>query len=367
MSRLGGSLTGCRIHSAYSVEVLEKLPQVTIVHHIEPDGTVWASYKRRVLRKTKNNWRPVSKFPFSAPRDFFGFSRPTARVMRADKCNLYVNNAGFILGIRGGRVYAFRKDLRPYPLFQIQGDCVLHRGICEDRNGWSYFGEYFMNPDRDPVRIWRVSTELDSWEIAHEFNAGSIRHIHGVYKDTFDRETMWVTVGDYAGECYFFKTVDGFHSMERYGDGTQIWRAVNLFFTPDYVCWLTDSHLDQNYACRMDRSTGQLQLGQKIDCSTWYGATTHEGLHIAFTTVEHGPAILRQESSLLISSDAFHWKEIYNFQKDFYRPIKLFKSGVICCPSGILSAKNFYISGEGLVGLDGCSLCLRIEPKANNI
>jgi hypothetical protein len=247
------------------------------------------------------------------------------------------------------------------PLFEIQGDCVLHRGICEDSSGWAHFGEYFMNPQRVPVRIHRLSPDLDRWEVAYEFPAGRIRHVHGVYPDPYDAQALWVTVGDYAGECYLMRTRDGFETLESFGDGTQIWRAVALFFQPDHVCWLTDSHLEQNYACRMDRRTGTLERGQPVPCSAWYGAPTTERLFVAFTTVEPGPAIQRSESSVLVSRDGFRWEEVRTYRKDFYRPMRVFKYGVISCPSGELSASDFWISGEGLVGIDGASqrLCIR--------
>jgi len=198
-------------------------------------------------------------------------------------------------------------------------------------------------------------------EVAHEFPSQSIRHVHGIYRDPYDPEALWITVGDYEGECYILRTQDRFKSIERYGDGTQVWRAVSLFFTEDHVTWLTDSHLETNRACRMNRRDGRLQVGQQLDCSGWYGTTTVEGLHVAFTTVERGPAILRNESSVLVSEDAFQWTEIMSFKKDPWRPVRLFKYGVIICPSGVVSASDFYVSGEGLVGLDGISLRLAID------
>ena len=82
---------------------------------------------------------------------------------------------------------------------------------------------------------------------------------------------------------------------------------------------------------------------------------------MAFTTVERGPAILSQASSVLVSEDAFHWEKVFSFQKDFYKPLQLFKYGVIACPSCEMSIHDLYLSGECLVGLDGCSLKVSIE------
>lgn len=342
----------------YTFKIIERYPKVTIIHHREGNGSLWATCKRRILKKSGERWENVAEFPRCFPRDLFSFSRPAARAARADKCNLYVNKQGNVIGIRGGSVYAI-KEKQALFLFNINGDCVLHRSICEDEKGNIYFGEYFMNPERRPVRIWRVAPDLSAWEPACRLPG--VRHVHGIYPDPFDAGVLWAAVGDFAGECFLLRTRDGFNHFEKFGDGSQTWRAVNLFFTRDHVCWLTDSNLELNHACRMGRENHELEIGQEIDCSAWYGCTTHEGLHIAFTTVERGPAILSNESSVMVSEDAFHWEKIYGFKKDFWRPVQVFKYGVISCPSGDLSLEEMYISGEGLVGLDGVSMQVRIS------
>lgn len=338
-----------------SFSILKRYPEFTIVHHFTKDGMIWASHRNWIVGKTGETIRNVTKFPFAFPRDLVGWCRPLSRAFRADKCNLYYNSRGKLLAIRAGKVYALCDD-RLTALFSIQGDCALHGGICEDEQGFTYFGEYFMNPDRGRVRIWRLDPALEQYEPAWEFPAGTIRHVHGIFRDPYDHQALWVTAGDLKGECHLLRTRDRFKTIESYGDGNQLWRAVTLFFTPDHICWLTDSNLEQNFACRMERKTGALEIGQKIDCSGWYGSTTREGVTVAFTTVERGPGIHRRESSVLVSEDAFHWQEVYAFKKDFWRPVQIFKYGVISTPTGKMSISDFWISGEGLVCLDGTSL-----------
>jgi predicted dehydrogenase len=111
----------------------------------------------------------------------FEFTRLSARASRADKCNVFVNSKGAVLGIRDGVVYAMGAGRTLVELFRIQGDTVLHRALCEDGEGWTHLGEYFQNPHRGPVRIYRVSPDLDDWEVAQEFHAGSIRHVHALH------------------------------------------------------------------------------------------------------------------------------------------------------------------------------------------
>ncbi|HAF62665.1 MAG TPA: hypothetical protein DCK95_10120 [Anaerolineaceae bacterium] len=343
------------------LRILERYPKMTILHHVDEDQRLWGTSGREIWVRSGQSWKYCAKFPFHSPRDIFGFSRATTRAFRADKCNIYGNRFGKILGIRAGTVYQLEDSCIPKPLFTINGDCVLHGSLCEDRQGNIYFGEYFMNSARQAVRIWRVAPRMDHWEIAYAFPAAGIRHVHGIYRDPYEEETFWVTVGDFSGECYILCTRDLFKTFTRYGDGKQTWRAVRVFFTEQYVCWITDSNLEQNYACRMSRSSGALEKGMQIANSSWYGTTTTEGLHVAFTTVEKGEGITSPYSQVLVSRDAFNWQVIYQFKKDFYRPVQVFKYGVISCPSGEMSQHDLYISGEGLVGLDGKSMRIDIS------
>ena len=335
---------------------------VAILHQRQANGTLWGTTGRRILQKNPSGvWHEIGRLPFVWRRDGLAFGRLAARALRADKANVYVNTKSNVLAIRSSMVYRIRAGEAPIPLFRIQGDSVLHGGICEDPDGWVYVGEYFMNPMRSPVRIWRVDHGLENWQIAHTFPAGAIRHVHGIYRDPYDEQALWVTVGAKDGECFFFRTRDRFQSLEQFGGGGQGWRAVRLFFTPDHVCWLTDSQLEPNHSFRMERASGQVEQGATLGAPAWYGTSTTAGIHVAFTTVEPGPAVIRTSAAVLVSEDAFHWEEIHHFEKDFWRPMKVFKYGVISCPAGPMEIGELYISGEGLRDLDGSSALLEIE------
>ena len=86
-----------------------------------------------------------------------------------------------------------------------------------------------------------------------------------------------------------------------------------------------------------------------------------KAIHLAFTTIERGPAIRSDESSILVSTDAFHWEKVFAFKKDFWKPVQVFKYGVISCPSGVMSVNGLYLSGEGLIGLDGVSIKAKVK------
>jgi hypothetical protein len=86
-----------------------------------------------------------------------------------------------------------------------------------------------------------------------------------------------VTTGDEQGECHIYRTDDRFRTFERIGDGSQVWRAVRLFFTAQHVAWLMDSQDERNFACRISRSDGG-SVGQTISPDlVWHTVT--DGLY----------------------------------------------------------------------------------------
>jgi len=344
------------------VRILEQLVGIGTLQHVEGDGTAWGTHNRRILRRSSGAWRVLGEFPPTYPRDLLGWTRLGTRAARADQSNVYVNRSGTAIAIRSGVVY--RLSPSPFSLDrigQLKGDCALHGGFCEDPDGFVFFGEYFRNRERESVRVWRVRPDGRGMDVAHEFPAGSIRHVHGVFRDSFQKDTYWVATGDYAGECYLFATDASFGRLERVGEGTQRWRAVTLYFTDEYVCWITDSHIEQNYACRWRRRDGAFETGAKVDCSAWHGTTTIDGLYVACTAVEKGPGIMSDRASLLVSRDGFVWREATSFKKDRWRPYAAFKAGVISCATGANDSQSLYLSGQALSGFDGITLRVAID------
>lgn len=337
---------------------------LTIVHHQDERG-VWASRGRDVLHAPSSNgpWRRVTRFPMVTPQDLLAVHRLPRRLLRTDKCNLLPTREGLLLGVRGGVAYRIDPSTGavPVPLARIEGDCVMNRAMAEDADGNIYFGEYFMNGARIPVRVWRVDPALRSCECVYRFEEPRTRHVHAILSDPHMPDRLWITMGDFERECYVAYTDDRFGSVHFLGDGTQLWRAVGLLFTPDHVHWLTDTHIEQNRIVSLDRDTLQIAIHGERPASSWYAARTAEGFYLATTTVEPGPGIHTDRSFLLASRDAIKWTEVASFQKDRY-PMRGLGFGSLALPSGELSASGFWLTGEGLEGLDGRSVLCRLDP-----
>lgn len=337
---------------------------ISIVHHLSSRGC-FATCGRTVMRadSPESEWRPVTSFPGSWPADFVAHGRLPRRLLRSDKCNVHPTRSGALLGIRGGFTYSLDPDGRQPPrrLFAINGDCVMNRAIAEDDDGSLYFGEYFMNPQRVAARIWKLSADLAQHEVVQHVAAPRARHIHAVHRDPYLEERLWVTMGDFEGECFLGFTDDRFENVEYLGDGGQNWRTVGMLFEPDRIGWLTDTHIEQNRVVTMDRDTQQIELHGTRTASSWYAATTTDGLRLFTTTVEPGPGIQTQAVHLVGSPNSIDWQELVSFQKDRY-PMRGFGFGSLSLPSGEFSSSSFWISGEGVTGLDGCSALCAIEP-----
>jgi hypothetical protein len=335
---------------------------IVIVHHVNEKG-IWGSNGRTVLHAEGPGkpWKTIATFPLAPPRDYASIGRLARRLLRAEKCNVYPTREGKLLGIRKGWVYSLAEPggAPPRALFQINGACVMPRAIAEDPDGNLYFGEYFGNPDRGPVRIWRVDPLLESFGIAYTFPAGATRHIHAVHTEPFMPGRIWVTMGDFQDECYLAYTDDDFSTVHFLGDGSQLWRLVGVIFQEDRLCWLTDTHFEQNHIVAMDRSSTRATIHGDVDASAWYMAETTDGLYLATTTVELGAGIQTNEARVLASEDGLEWEPIIAYRKDPF-PMTGFGFGSISLPSGAFSSESFWISGEGVWGLDGraqvCSL-----------
>ena len=172
---------------------------------------------------------------------FFGQFRIFRRFLRLDMCNVFKSNNQLII-IRRGWVYNY--DLTSNKLSRVlklkQCRNILHQSMCKSSNGDLYFGEYGMNPKRNSVNIYRSKDKGKSWHVIYSFQKGSIRHVHGCYYDVFSN-SIWVLTGDLNNENIILKSDLGFKNIEIIGDGSQSFRAVNLFFTENYVHWIMDS------------------------------------------------------------------------------------------------------------------------------
>jgi hypothetical protein len=76
-----------------------------------------------------------------------------------------------------------------------------------------YVGECFMNPSRQPVRIWCAEVLLENCRVALTFDPRSTCHTHAVHGDPYVVGRLWIAMGDSEGECHLAHTDGGFSSV----------------------------------------------------------------------------------------------------------------------------------------------------------
>lgn len=334
--------------------IIEDL-KTEIVHHYD-------SNNKDIIASTGNKFfvrLNDKEFSFKVPvsNPFLLKLRLLRRLLRYDKSNAVFNwkRDGVVI-IYQGRIYFYDIEWKKLSLVDNlkQSRNALHGGIAVDFEG-IFFGEYGHNPKRKSVPIWKSIDDGRSFKIVKELDEKRIKHIHGIYKDKFS-DSLWIVTGDFDGECYLIESPDSsFQNLYWYGDGSQKWRPVSLFFTPNKIIWVMDSPIEKVYLQSFDRVTKTISQGQCFPGPVWYSKQLDASSGLLQTTVEIGKEVNSNNAKVFFSMDLVNWHEVTSFKKDWL-PMSFFKYGVISFAEGNQSIQDFVIFGEGLVNFDGVSI-----------
>lgn len=229
-----------------------------------------------------------------------------------------------------------------------------------------YFGDYFDNPGKDEVRIWRRSTEGE-WDVAYRFGKGEIDHIHAIVPDPY-RQCLWILTGDFDSGAALWQARADFTGVRPVLRGDQLYRATWLYPTPNALYYATDTQLEQNHLCRLAPSSDnvwQVERVCRLPGSSIYGAPVPGGFLLS-TAVEPGmpsgrliPDLLeRQPGPGIEGTRAFVYQlapdgscaEILAAEKDMW-PLRLMQFGTfhLCAAPG----GRAYAYGVAVRGWDG--------------
>ena len=300
------------------------------------------------------------KLPLPPARRALSGSRIARRMLRLDKANaLFTADRSAVVLVYQGLIW--RYDLRSGRLEQTgtlrQSRNVLHGGVAIAPDGRMYFGEYGATGQKHGVPIYMSDGDGRNWRMIYEFPPGQIMHIHGVFYDPFEG-CLWVTTGDFEGECGLVRCALDFSSVERLGDGSQSWRMIRPLFEPDRIVWGMDSQLRTPFLRTLDRATGELAQGQAFPGPVWYNKQLSDGITLLSTGVEPGPAVTTDSAHLYVSGDNQHFQEAARTRKD--RWPSMFKMGVLAFADGEQSSSGFAMFGEALEGWDGRACICRL-------
>ncbi len=277
------------------------------------------------------------------------------RFTRSEITRHYILNSGTELCV--ARKGIFRKGCNEKKFTKCftvpRGSRPLNLCEFEDK---IYFGEYFQNVNKEPVHIYCSGDDGKTWYVEYTFNAGEVHHIHGIFNDSFTR-SLWVVTGDGNNECVIANTSDNFKSLNIIFRGSQEYRTCNLFFYKDFICFATDTELEQNYIKVFDRKTLGITILKEIQGTAIKGGQVGN-ISFLSTTVEPSNINKDTYSHLWISSDGKDWREIYSAKKDFLP--HLFQFGSIEFPEFYVNEplKHLWFSGRALSKIDGKSIVI---------
>ena len=160
-----------------------------------------------------------------------------------------------------------------------------HQGICLDDNGCLYFAEYALNNKRDhEICIYKSNDNGIHFSKIYIFEKGLIRHIHFIHFDSYEK-CLWLGTGDSDEECNLYKSIDCGKTWIRVGGDNQMWRAIGVCVTKDYLYWGTDAgHVEnKNYLLKFDKKKGVLKT---INCinSPCHGSAVYSNNQIFLST-----------------------------------------------------------------------------------
>jgi hypothetical protein len=338
--------------------IIDRIIQREIMHYAGPDLRI-SSYHNRVCIDEDSGNVEVG-LPDTALSRVVGWSRLWRRALRLDKCNVVPVGDGLVI-VRQGRVYHYDRAARKIADTLRLRQCrnVLHQSITTIEGKELFFGEYGTNGQREAVPVYRSRDGGRSWEVVYEFPKGRTRHVHGCYWDPYEKK-VWVLTGDLAGECRVLVADKNFDDIEQIGDGSQTYRACNVFFERDAVHWIMDSPLEASHHVTLDRRTRKPSQLTQFPGPVWYIKRLADGYYLAATAQEIGPGVRDDYSHLMVSADLRSWESVHQFEHDGL-PRRFFKFGVIGFADGLQSSERFYIFGEAIKGLDGRVAQCRLE------
>jgi hypothetical protein len=249
--------------------------------------------------------------------------------------------------VRGGEYLELKNLARP---------CRVLRFACAvDARENIFFGEYLANSERGAMRIYRYTPGADSLEIAYTFAPGSVRHIHGIYFDSFTDSLVCLT-GDDEKECRMLRSFDNFKTLETVGAGDETWRAVSVIFDEDSIYYGMDAEYRANHVYKINRKTGERKSLGEVSGTVFYSKKIGADLFFT-TTAENAPSQTENVAALWRVDENDELTRVASFEKDRFHP-SLFMFGTIHFPYANRFEDRLYFQLVGVRG-DNRTFCAK--------
>ena len=292
--------------------------------------TIYAQIGNRLCSSIDNGrtWTPL---PTRLPSGAKAVSKIHARISRRGLHCLKVLKNGILLLVAKGALYRYDTLSGTMDLsFSIpRGSRPLH--ICQNCDGFLFWGEYYSNPARNEVNVYISTDNAKTWQVVYTFKRNTIRHVHGVFCDPYD-DGIWVTTGDKDHESAIWITDDQFKNLEKVIGGSQNKRALQLLFTHDHIYFGTDTPYETNRIYRINKRNSTVEALSDVNGSVYWGCKVNSTMFFS-TAVEPSRINRDRFASLWGSRDGTSWELVARYKKDVL-PIKYCQVGQIYLPQG---------------------------------
>jgi len=294
-------------------------------------------------------WKSVGRYRPEWWRNFSCRSRLSFRLVRDGFHALGILPGGNIVAAVPGAIATL---LPGEPEFRIthrlqRGTRPLH--ITATLDGRAFWGEYFDNPRRHEVYVYGSLDQGLTWQVAHTFGRGSIRHVHYILYDRWEN-CLWILTGDYGAECRILRASLDFGTVDEVAGGSQQCRAVAALVDEEGLYFATDTPLEQNFIYHLSRRGSMLRL-REIPSSSIYACRNRNGMFFS-TMVEPSEVNLGRSVSLFGSRDGTEWESQAGWKKDGWS-MKFFQYGNVFLPDGenrtdLVAASTIAVEGSDL-------------------
>ncbi|HMD15466.1 MAG TPA: hypothetical protein VKH18_02270 [Terriglobales bacterium] len=325
----GDILYGCR---GYQIVRLRVAPQIFERAEWEPVARFRPVWWRNLTSRTTLSYRLV--------RDGFH-----ALAILDDQTMVGVVPGAVVTRISGGDEFHVTHQVR-------RGTRPLH--VTAVPSGSIYWGEYFDNRERAEVHIYVSTDRGRTWQIAHTFSAGSIRHVHNIVYDRWG-DCLWILTGDEGAECKVLRASCDLRSVEEVLAGNQQARAVAAIPTQTGLYLSTDTPFEQNRVYRFARridGAGNVEPVGDLASSSIYGCRVSEAMFFS-TMIEPSAVNTSRDVRLAGSRDGTNWQVLVRWKKDKL-PMRYFQYGNAFLPDGenatrYLAATTIAVERDDLV------------------
>lgn len=304
-------------------------------------------------------WQPLATFLPPLRRRLSVRNRFTARLFRDGFHALAVLSSGGLVAAVPGAIVTLRPNEKQFHITHTitRGTRPLH--ITAVPNGAVYWGEYFDNPQRDPVHIYTSTDSGATWRVAYTFPKGAIRHVHNIVHDPW-QDCLWVATGDYGDECRILRATCDFSRVQVVLQGNQQARAVALVPTEDGLYFSSDTPLESNSIYRLGRN-GDLSRLDSLSTSSIYGCRV--GSRLFFSTMVEPSRVNRDRQVRIYGNGGGTeaWRPILAWQKDRW-PMGLFQYGNAFLPDGNNSTSYLAVTTIAVESDDRVTSLYSVNP-----